>query len=156
MRWTWWLGVRALFGWNPPEDRFLGFQPRRTPWTGDFERFRERNPEGVKFQVEAEGVRVFQDMLALCAREGIRVVLVYSPVYYEMQRLEKNRDDIFRLFKEIAQRYGAALWDYSGSPISFRKTYFYNSQHLNAEGAAAFSAVLAADIAASSILTDPR
>jgi hypothetical protein len=38
MRFTWWMGVRALFGWNPIEDRYFGFQPRHTTWTGDFER----------------------------------------------------------------------------------------------------------------------
>jgi hypothetical protein len=143
MNFTWFTGVRGLLGWNPKEDHYLGFAPRYAHWTGDFDRFRADRPAGVRFEVEPEGVRVFDELMNVCKNLGIRVLLVYSPVYYEMQGLENNREDIFRRFKEIAQRYDVPLWDYSRSPISFSKDYFVNSQHLNAEGAAAFSAELA-------------
>jgi hypothetical protein len=149
LRFTWWTGMRALFGWSPREDRYLGFQPRAMGWTGDFDRLRLANPDGVRFDVEPEGVRNLDEMLALCQRRGVRVLLVYSPEYYEMQALEKNRDAVFALFRDVAARQGAAFWDYSSSPICYRKEYFYNSQHLNAAGAAAFSRDLAAALAAS-------
>jgi hypothetical protein len=152
MNFTWLTGVRGLFGWNPPEDRDLGFQPRHTPWTGDFERLKQSNPDGVRFEIEPKGLQDLDELLALCKQEGIRVLLVYSPVYYEMQALEKNRAEIFGRFAEIANRHGATIWDYSRSPISFKKDYFYNSQHLNAEGAALFSADLAAKLAASPLI----
>ena len=149
MNFTWLTGVRGVFGWNPVEDRYFGFQPRYAAWTGDFERLKNSNPDGVRFEIEPEGVRHLEDMIALCRKRGIEVLLGYSPVYHEMQTLENNRAEVFALFTEIAERHGATLWDFSRSAISFRKEYFYNSQHLNAAGAAAFSADFATRLAAS-------
>ena len=144
-------GLGGLIGWTPGEDRYLGFQPRHAAWTGDFERFKKSNGT-VRFEVEANGVRQLDELLRLCQAQGIRVLLVYSPVYYEMQALEGNRDEIFARFGELAARYGATLWDYSHSPVSLRKDYFYNSQHLNAEGAAVFSDEFARALAASTLV----
>ena len=152
MNFTWVTGARGLFGWSPREDRYFGFQPRHAHWTGELARLRDNRPDGIGFKIEAEGVRGFEELMGLCRDLGIRVLLVYSPVYYEMQALENNRAEIFGRFKEIAQRYDATLWDYSGSPVCFRKDYFVNSQHLNAEGAAAFSADLAAALAVSGLV----
>jgi hypothetical protein len=151
MNFTWLTGLRGFFGWNPAEDRYLGFQPRYSQWTDDFERLKQANPGGVRFEIEPAGVTALEEMLALCQREGISVLLVYSPVYYEMQALEQNRHEIFARFSELASRYAATVWDYSSSPISFRKDYFYNSQHLNADGAAQFSADVAAKLVESSL-----
>jgi hypothetical protein len=89
-------------------------------------------------------------LLELCQQQGIRVLLVYSPEYREIQTLTTNRAQIFAKFDELSQRFRASVWDYSASPISSRKEYFYNSQHLNADGALQFSENLAAKLA-----TDP-
>jgi hypothetical protein len=147
MNFTWLKGLGGLLGLNPVENRYLGFEPRDTVWTGDFERLRESNPGGVRFTIEPDGVRDFEGMITFCEQRGIPVLLVYSPVYHEMQALEANRDEVFGRFREIAGRHGVPLWDYSASPISLRKEYFYNSQHLNAGGAAAFSDEFAAALA---------
>jgi hypothetical protein len=149
MNFTWLTGLAGRLGWNPREDRYSGFQPRHARWTTELARLKDSRPAGIQFEIEREGVRDFEGLLARCKELGIRVLLVYSPVYYEEQALETNRDEIFGRFKEIAKRYDATLWDYSRSPISFRKDYFVNSQHLNAEGAAAFSADFAAALASS-------
>jgi hypothetical protein len=152
MNFTWVKGLAGVMGWNPAEDRYQGFQPRHSSWTGDFERFRESSRSGVRFEIEAAGVQQLEEMLRLAQAQGIRVLLVYSPVYHEMQALETNRPEIFARFRELAARYGAALWDYSQSPVSLRKEYFYNSQHLNAGGAAVFSEEFARALAASAFV----
>jgi hypothetical protein len=152
MRFSWLLGVSALLGRSPREDRFDGFEPRVLSWTEDFTRFRMANPDGVRFPVEPEAVRDFEELVSVATTRGARVVLVYSPVYYEMQNLERGRAELFAQFEAIANRHGAAVWDYSDSPISRRREYFYNSQHLNAGGAAAFSVELGREVAASGIV----
>jgi hypothetical protein len=152
MNFTWLTGVAGLMGRNPRENRYLGFEPRQAQWTGDFARFREEKRAGVEFKIEPQGVRDFEALMGLCKELGIPVLLVYSPVYYEMQDLEINRDEIFGRFKDVSRRYGAALWDYRRSPISFRIDYFVNSQHLNAEGAAVFSADFGAALATSGLV----
>lgn len=143
LRFTWTKGIRGLLGWNPTEDHFLGFKPRYTTWTGDFERFKVQNPEGVRFEVEPKGVEAMQELLHLCRSRGIAVLLVYSPEYLEMQTMTTNRTNVFTRFRELGEEFSATIWDYSASSISSSKDYFYNSQHLNAEGATAFSKEIA-------------
>jgi hypothetical protein len=67
-----------------------------------------------------------------------------------MQTLTTNRARVFERFNKLTDRFGAPVWDYSSSPISARRENFYNSQHMNAEGAMTFSKDLAEKLA-----TDP-
>jgi hypothetical protein len=143
MRFSWLSGLKALAGIQPREDHVQGFQPRFTPWTGDFEKFRASNPNGVLTAIEEQGVRCIEKLIELCQREGIKVLLVYSPEYREIQLLERNRDEIFSKIRDICAKYNVPLWDYSDSRISDDRDYFYNSQHLNADGAKVFSRDLA-------------
>ncbi len=151
-RLTWMRGLLRLAGKNPTEDRFLGFKPQHTTWTEDFERFRAANPKGVRFAVEPMGVAAMEDLLETCLRHGIKVLLIYSPEFAGSQRLTLDRSQTMAQFESLARRHGAAMWDYSGSPISDRQQNFYNSQHLNADGADAFSKHIAARLAAGAML----
>jgi hypothetical protein len=143
---SWVGGLKALAGIQPKEDQFRGFEPRYLEWTHDFEGFKAANPQGVSFPIEPEGIAALEDLLATCQREGIRVLLVYSPVYYEMREMERNRTAVFAHFRQLAARYGAKVIDYGDSDIARHQEYFYNSQHLNAQGAELFSAEVAADV----------
>jgi len=147
LRFTWIQGVRRWFGWNPAEDHFQGFKPRHLPWTGEFERFKAQNPQGARFEVEPEGVREMEALLELCRERRISVLLVYSPEYRDMQAMTRNRAEIFARFGQLGERFAAPLWDFSDSPLSPQQDKFYNSQHLNAEGAALFSVALAERLA---------
>lgn len=151
LRFTWILGILGFFNWNFPEDHFLGFNPRHTQWTGDFERFKQMNPNGVHFEIEPDGVREMEDLLRLCHDQQIMTVLVYSPEYKSMQALTTNRTQVFDRYYDLSQRFGVQIWDYSESPISLRQENFYNSQHLNAEGATVFSTELADRIVSSPV-----
>ncbi len=143
MRFAWLTGIKRWLGVNPREDHISGFTPRYTQWTGDFEAYREQNTQGVAFEIEDQGVRDLTELAALCRNEGIPLLLVYSPVYYEMQQLERNRVEIFSHYMQIAAKFEASVFDFSDSPYGRNRDYFYNSQHLNAEGARVFSIDLA-------------
>jgi hypothetical protein len=143
MRFSWLRGLKALAGIQPREDHAQGFQPRFTPWTGDFEKFYASNPNGVLTEMQEGGVRCIKELVGLCQREGIKILLVYSPEYTEIQPLQRNRAEIFSEIREICATYNVPLWDYSDSRISDDRDYFYNSQHLNADGAKVFSRDLA-------------
>lgn len=143
LRFTWLLGLKRTLGFNPPEDHVDGFVPRPWSWTGNFEKFRRDHPSGIRTPVELQGIRDLEALLALCRERAIRVLLVYSPEYHEIVPLQLNRDRIFAKFHELSTRYGATLWDFSDSPLSRSRQFFYNSQHLNADGAHAFSLELA-------------
>ena len=150
LRFTWILGAISWLKSNSVEDHFLGFKPRATQWTGDFERFKAMNPNGIHFDIEPEGLKQMEELLQLCQQQGIKVLLVYSPEYREIQALTNNRPEVFAKFDDLSKKFRAPVWDYSASPISSRKEYFYNSQHLNADGALQFSLDLAAKL-----VTDP-
>jgi hypothetical protein len=143
MNFTWVLGLRHLLGWSPSQDYFLGFSPQDRQWTSEFENFKSANPGGVNFAVEPRGVQVLEQLIRLCKENGIQLVFVYSPEYTQMQSLEKNRNEIFGEFQQLATRYDVPLWDYSDWKYAGETAYFYNSQHLNQRGAGIFSADLA-------------
>ncbi len=152
MRFTWVRGLRALTGWQPPEDHFFGYQPRHIAWTNEFDEFRIKNPDGVRFPIEPAAVQDLTDLVELCSQHGIALLFVYSPEYAEMQTLERNREEIFSRLHALCARYNVPLWDYSDSPLTKNQMYFYNSQHLNATGASAFSRALAERLDASGLL----
>jgi len=79
----------------------------------------------------------------VCRDQEIPLLLVYSPEYHEMQALELNRKEVFALFQKICARYQIPLWDYSDHMLCRERAYFYNSQHLNDQGASLFSRDLA-------------
>jgi hypothetical protein len=158
VRFTWISGLLGHVGISRSEDYFQGFNPRSTPWSGEFERFRASVPGGIRYPIEPRGMRALTQLIQLCRERGIDLILVYSPEYIEMQALERNRAQIFARFHELATRFEIPLWDYSDSLLSREKSNFYNSQHLNATGAANFSHAVAHRLAATgyAITPDPR
>jgi hypothetical protein len=143
MNFAWFTGVKALLGRYPKEDYYRGFSPRDKEWTDEFERFKRGKPHGVSFAIEPAGVEALGQLIQLCKQNGIQLVLVYSPEYSEMQALTNNRIAIFETFRELANRNHVPLWDFSDWTHDGDRAYFYNSQHLNARGAEAFSDDLA-------------
>lgn len=139
MNFSWVRGLRGFFGWNPKEDFFLGFNPRTKQWTDDFARMKENNPNGVRFEIQPRGISVIQDLIRTCQQNGIQLIFVYSPEYSEMQALEKDRPEVFKLFHDLSQQFNVPFWDYSDWKYSSDRDFFQNSQHLNSTGAEVFS-----------------
>jgi hypothetical protein len=144
MNFTWVRGLEGFFGIYPRENYFSGFNPEARDWTDDFQKFKATNPHGVNFAIESAGVKDVEQLIQLCQQNGIQLIFVYSPEYSGMQPLTNDRAEIFARFHELADRYHVPLWDYSDWEHSGDQAYFYNSQHLNASGAEAFSFDLAA------------
>ena len=151
LRFGWVQGMKGLLGWNPPQDHFEGYLPRRWAWTGDFDAFRTDHPAGIATKIEARGIDDLIGIIRLCHENGIPLIFVYSPEYIEMQKLEINRKQIFEHFQKVSRDFNVRLWDFSDSPLSTARGNFYNSQHLNAKGAALFSDALAQKLAKFSV-----
>lgn len=143
MSFSWLRGLGAWLGIMPREDFVDGFDPRAKAWTDEFRHFHAANPDGVRWEIEKKGIALLEEMAALCRQRGIKFVLVYSPEYIEMQKMTRNREEIFRRFREIASREQCLFLDFSSWRNSGDTRYFTNSQHLNAEGASRFSNDLA-------------
>jgi hypothetical protein len=143
MRFTWIWGLLSWFGIQGYQDFYQGFNPRAAIWNNDFQNFKADNASGVRYALNPKGVKCLEEIIDLCHRNSIEIILVYSPEYHEMQRLEANRKDIMGKFDEMAEHFNVPFWDYSDSAISMQQSYFNNSEHLNAEGAQIFSDDLA-------------
>ena len=63
------------------------------------------NPDGVRIEIEADGVKEMEGLLRLCREQGIKVLLVYSPEYHEMQKLTTNRAQVFAHFDELHDQF---------------------------------------------------
>ena len=69
--------------------------------------------------------------------------MVYPPIYMSDSNTIKNID----FYEKMAQKYDAYFLNYSKDPsFANNQQYFYNSQHMNVDGATAFSIKLATDI----------
>jgi len=143
MDFTWLMGLKGLVGIFPKEDFFLGFCPRDIKWTDDFDKYKRSNPNGVNFAIDQEGIQALEGLIKVCKENGIELVFVYSPEYTEMQAMTNNRTEIFAHFHDLTDKYHIPLWDYSAWKYAGDKEMFYNSEHLNAKGAAVFSSDLA-------------
>lgn len=139
MRFDWLIGLKAFFGIQPREDHLNGYQPEDRQWTGDFARFKANNAAGWSVDVEKQGVIDFTDILRICQVAAIPVLVVHSPEYFEVQEMERNREEILQRARALSAKFGAEFWDYSDSPICRDRANFYNSQHLNQSGATLFS-----------------
>ena len=115
-------------------------------WDGTFDEFKRKNPNGSIFPVSNENLENLRSAMHECKRRGIRVILVYSPAYYEVNDWVLNKREIFDIYGKISKEFGAPFLDYSDSEICKNKAYFYNSQHLNRQGAEKFSTAFASDL----------
>lgn len=143
LKFTWALGLLAWAGYSGPEIYHQGFYPRYDQWTDDFDKFRASAIHGLNYEIDPAGVAALTEIIELCRARGIDLILVYSPEFYEAQVLLQNRKEIFAVFRQLSEKYQVPLWDYSDSPLSRQISLFYSSQHMNANGAEAFTTDLA-------------
>lgn len=129
----------GLLGITEKEDHFYGYKPEDLVWTGDFEKYKAKNPNGVVMSVQPEGVQVFRELIEICSKANIKLILVYSPEYREGQKLFNNRAEVLGRVREMATTAGAEFWDYSEDSICLDRSLFYNSQHMNRKGATLFT-----------------
>jgi hypothetical protein len=128
-----------LPGASTERQQFVGYEPQRRTWNEDFERIRRQNPNGLTWTIDPAKTRTLERLVDVARRNGIVTILVLSPDYRRTQDFYRNRREIVETFRSISRTAGVRFWDYTVDPIADEKAYFYNSQHLNDRGAAAFS-----------------
>jgi hypothetical protein len=131
--------VRGLLGRPWPEELRNGFYAVNRDWGTEFDEYKEQNPNGVNYPIRDANIQTLRNLLELCQRMQIQVILIYPPEYYESQDLTNNRQAIFAIYENLATEFKVPFWDYSSSLLSKDKRNFYNSQHLNSKGANRFS-----------------
>jgi hypothetical protein len=154
-----WRAVRGLLGIGEPENqwpskpRVYGFLPVDIQWTDEYDRFKREFPDGDTFNISSEAIKTYEELIRLCKERGIELIIVFPPAYYEsIYKYTKNVRDIFQVYQQLSARNHVQFWDYSRIPMTRDKENFYNSQHMNSNGAAKFSRLFANDLK----VKDPR
>lgn len=125
--------------------RIKGFRGMHRQWNDDLAKAKLtiKSYESVMDQASVDLIQTF---INECNRLNIRVILVYSPEYIEGQEFVSNRHEIISFYQNLALKNNLSFIDYSNDPICRSKNYFYNSMHLNADGARVFTNKLVIDL----------
>lgn len=128
-------------------DKYKGFQGQDRKWDNAFDEFYEMNKQNKIVQnIDENVVQLFDEYLEEITSNDTDVILVYPPEYIKAQELYSNRKEIINIYKSMATKYNLSFLDYSDNDISKEQKFFYNSQHLNLNGANKFSTLLAKDL----------
>lgn len=126
-----------------------GYAPNTNSWPEDSQKAKDSEQTDIDEKIEvftsldSVSCKSFESFLANCKTENIIVFLVYPPIYED----DFNSIKHVNYYNKIAQEYNAHFLDYSqDSLLAFNQKYFYNSQHLNIEGATLFTTKLSEEI----------
>lgn len=92
------------------------------------------------------GFQYLKELSKECIANGIKLILVYTPMYFGVQNLILQRDSVDAAIKKFAQTNEFLFWDYSQDSLSYNTKYFFDSLHLNKLGAEIFTKHLASDL----------
>jgi hypothetical protein len=148
-------GLKLEFAHSSKQTKTLlykGYQANDKPWDYSFDEFKKEYPHGLKQIVHEPSVACFDKFLQKTKKSNINVILVYTPEYYESPDYITNLDSIKNIYTSLARKYNLTYLDYSLDSICLQKKYFYNSQHLNKNGAELFTIKLARDLIAQKII----
>ena len=122
------------------------YAPPKEPWDQTFWSFKKQNIQGIRSEIDPLSKANFDFFLEYCKAEKIKVIFVYSPEYFELQKMVTNRDSIISIFKNYATKYNIPFLNYSNNSICFDTLNFVNSLHMNIVGVNKFSPILANDL----------
>jgi hypothetical protein len=125
--------------------RTNGYRGMERQWNADFENAMKTMKDYV-VRLDTSSIELFEEFILECKELNIELILVYTPEYIEGQKFIKNKKDIVNIFLKLADKYQILYLDYSNDKICFNRNYFYNSMHLNGEGADLFTKILVNDI----------
>lgn len=100
----------------------------------------------VPFEKEEHLQAMFELFVDNAVKEGVRLVFILPPMYYEKARRIRALDEMLDYYTEIGKKDNIPLLNYYFSDISKDSTNFQDPNHLNRKGAEAFSKVLASDL----------
>lgn len=127
--------------------RVNGFLSIDRQWTDHFEKFKRMYPNGKVFDIKPKAIGYYHELLTMSKQMGSKVILVYAPIYYEATfKYTANYAAIIKVIEGLASAYQLPFYNYADLPMNKDTKYFYNSQHLNAQGAKIFSSIIAKDI----------
>ena len=122
-------------------DILNGYVPHNTPWNG--ERVEPEQIGSETISISPETIKRVIDIINNIKAKNIEPVLVITPMYLKGQELFSNFNHYQNAAKEISEKTGVKLFDFSNSELVLDEKNFYNNGHLNSTGADLFSKMVA-------------
>jgi hypothetical protein len=107
--------------------------------------------DDLRYDVDPKDTQLFDSFLNYCKENDIRIVLVFTPQYFQLTESAKKQNNVMDIFHSFSEKYDIPFLDYSTDSLCYDTAYFYNSTHLNKTGAELFSLKLANDIKAQNL-----
>ncbi len=137
---------QSLFADTSKPKMYKGFLMRDVSWDSAFANLKKSRPNGYKINVDDETLSLFNSFVDYCLSKQIRLIFIYTPEYYEGQKLIINKDEVMKIFKDKADAFSIPFLDYSNDSLCLDTMNFFNSQHLNKTGAIKFNTKLLKDL----------
>ncbi len=136
--------LSALIGYKPERENIIkGYAPRNLEWDEAAGRIlKNEGPKRLAFNAEKLMLNTaICDHLDVFAKEDAVVFIVWSPEHQlRLDMEEPALSKIRSYYKDLAQsREDVFFIDFTRHPIVKDKSYFYDSYHLNEQGATLFS-----------------
>jgi hypothetical protein len=130
-----------------PGHKYKGYIEIDWKWNG------ERISKGdiVGDDVDPKDVRLFDSFLKYCKENDVKVILVFTPQYFQAIEWEKKYNHAIDIFHSFSEKYDIPFLDYSNDSMCYDTAYFIDTSHLNKTGAELFSLKLANDIKAQNL-----
>lgn len=138
-------GILSYMGKGVAPIKYKGYQGQLLQWDSSFSNFKKTGSP-YDMDIKPEALDIFRNYMRFCKERNIEVVLVYAPFYYEAAGYIGNFGETMNILRGIGKEYDMPFLDYTQIYIDSNTKYFYNSQHLNKEGAELFSHMVANDV----------
>jgi hypothetical protein len=128
---------------------YKGFSPENGEWNGA----NLTSMDSIDTEMDTNALALFESYLDECKKDGVFVLLVNTPVYYQATEKTKNLNLLNDYLEKTADRYGFTYMNYTSDyPMCFDTLNFCVSVHLNAEAADRFSNDFAEDVLSLGVL----
>ena len=128
-------------------NNYKGYQSFDKPYaSAELAKVLRKYPKGFTTSINKQVWADFIHFIQYCKQNSIRLILVYTPVYKDYQRLILNSKQITSQFATTASRYGIEYLDYSQDSIGADSSLFFDYYHLNKKGVTLFNNRLVRDL----------
>ncbi len=131
-------------------NRNKGFEGRNKLWDGKYKELKKiTNSDGKIYydpETIAKGKLILEQFIEDCQKEQIKVVLVHTPYHYHIKPYLSQQEETIQYFKDLASSKNIVFWDYSEDSIGNNTHLFYNTTHLNNDGATILTQKISQDL----------
>lgn len=117
-----------------------GYRPSNIKWDGQWDKYKIANPYGLQLEIDSTNLFKHIQYIKLAKMNGINLICYEAPILREAIAYSNNRDSVLAILDSVFNKYNVPyLKTGNVDGISDNKSLFYNSTHLNQNGAGIFT-----------------